>query len=123
MARKFRDFLKEELKKTEIKAEFDALEPEPTMTKGEVMIGTNCMDLEHLSEEQRKKIPREIDVEYCDADFISGEKLAVPMGWTCPECGTYTKLIGSPLTPGTVCLSCGQKLLITENTFETKIIK
>lgn len=31
MARKFRDFLKEELKKTEIKAEFDALEPEFTI--------------------------------------------------------------------------------------------
>lgn len=31
MARKFRDFLKEELKKTEIKEEFDALEPEFTI--------------------------------------------------------------------------------------------
>lgn len=37
------------------------------------MIGTNCMDLEYLSEEQRKKIPKEIDVEYCDAAFINGE--------------------------------------------------
>lgn len=87
------------------------------------MIGTNCMDLEYLSEEQRKKIPKEIDVEYCDAAFINGEQLAVPIGWTCPECGTYKKLIGSSLTPDAVCLNCGQKLLITENTFETKIIK
>lgn len=33
MSRKFRDFLKEELKKTEIKAEYDALEPEFTIVQ------------------------------------------------------------------------------------------
>lgn len=33
MSRKFRDFLKEELKKTEIKSEYDALEPEFTIVQ------------------------------------------------------------------------------------------
>lgn len=82
------------------------------------MIRLDHMEIEYLQDNQRKKIPQEIEVDYAEAYFVGGEKCLVPIGWTCPECGTYRKLIGR--TPGAVCLTCGQNLLITEETFKTK---